>query len=108
MAKSATPAPTSNRSAIVTRLKEKLNIDTVAQADRTVKAVFECVIEEIAANITSDGFKLKIPGFGQFKVTHTEEKERRIPTTGELKLTPGKRKVKFNTGAELRALEPKQ
>lgn len=109
MPKTTTPAETvlvSGRQEIVARVKEKLAIETTTQADRTVKAVFEAIVEELAANIGTDGFKLKIPGFGQYKVSHTEAKPRRIPATGEMKMTPGKRKVKFNTGADLRALEP--
>jgi hypothetical protein len=56
-------------------------------------------------HIDTDGFTLKLPNFGKFKVRHTRGKMRKIPLTGKVQMTADKRKVKFIALSNFRGLE---
>ena len=62
-------------------------------------------MQVIRDNIDTDGFELKLPGFGKFVVRHKRGKRRLIRLTGKIQLTADKRKVKFLPLAKFRELE---
>jgi nucleoid DNA-binding protein len=59
----------------------------------------------IRENIDVNGFTLKLPSFGKFKVRHTQGRVRKIPLTGKTQMTDDKRKVKFIPLSNFRELE---
>ena len=84
-----------NKTAIEKLVKTKLDLPTDKSAVETVNAVLNSILELLEANIHVDGFKLKIHGFGQFRVVHKEAKMIKVPKTGEKKMGQAKRKIKF-------------
>ena len=75
------------------------------QADHLFNTVTDSIVQVIRDNIDTDGFELKLPGFGKFVVRHKRGKRRLIRLTGKIQLTADKRKVKFLPLAKFRELE---
>jgi nucleoid DNA-binding protein len=67
--------------------------------------VLDCIGAEIAENIDTYGFTLKLPSFGKFEVRHKQGKMRKIPLTSKTQITADKRKVKFIPLSSFRELE---
>ncbi len=93
------------RKTIAARVRQALNLSSDREADFVVNTVTHCIVAEISANIDTDGFTLKLPNFGKFKVRHTQGKMRKIPLTGKTQMTADKRKVKFVPLSDFRELE---
>ena len=64
-----------------------------------------CLEATLLENIESDGFAIKLNKFGKLTVRHRAASLRKIPLTGEIKMTSRKRKVKFVTLGKLREQE---
>jgi len=94
-----------NKTAIEQLVKTKLGLSSDKAAAETVNAVLDSVLELLEANVHVDGFKLKIHGFGQFRVVHKEAKMIKVPKTGEKKMGQPKRKIKFVASSQIRQLE---
>ena len=97
-----------NRKELEALVKEKLNLSTAKAATETVEAVLGAIHDILATNVATDGFKFKIHGFGQFRVTHKPAKMVKVPKTGEKKMGEPKRKIKFLASSQLRELEKVQ
>jgi len=83
------------RETVTTLVRLALNLSSDREADNVVNVVTDSIVAVITDNIDMDGFTLKLPSFGKFKVRHTQGKMRKIPLTGKTQMTADKRKVKF-------------
>jgi DNA-binding protein HU-beta len=63
---------------LASELTEELGGMTKAEAEAFIKAVFECIAENMEA-----GHEVNIPAFGKFRVKAKPEREARNPRTGE-------------------------
>ena len=93
------------RETVTARVRKALNLSSDRQADNLVNVVLDSIVAEIVENIDTDGFTLKLPLFGKFRVRHTQGKMRKIPLTGKTQMTADKRKVKFIPLSSFRELE---
>jgi nucleoid DNA-binding protein len=67
-----------------------------------VDVVIDSLEATLLNNLGSDGFTLKLNGFGKFSVRHKSGILRKIPFTGKTILTKDKRKVRFVSLGALR------
>jgi nucleoid DNA-binding protein len=93
------------REDLVNRVQAALNLSTKKEAESTLDKVITALEETLLANLDQDKFSLKLNSFGKFTVKHKPGIYRKIPFTGETKMTSAKRKVKFVTLGELRKKE---
>jgi nucleoid DNA-binding protein len=93
------------REELVGRVQVALNLTTKKEAEKYVDTVIEALEATLLANLTTDKFSLKLNSFGKFTVRHKDGIYRKIPFTGETKMTSAKRKVKFVTLGDLRKNE---
>ncbi len=80
------------RETVTARVRQALNLNSDREADNVVNIVMDSIVAVITENIDEDGFTLKLPSFGKFKVRHTKGKIRKIPLTGKTQMTADKRK----------------
>ena len=85
------------------RVQQLLNLQTKKEAEI---AVINALEHTLLNNLDTDGFSLKLGGFGKFKVRHTKPITRRVGFSGETVITKGKRKIRFVPLGMLRASEP--
>lgn len=97
--------PQEGRDVVATLVRAKLNLTSDREANNVVNVVTDAIVATLTTNIEVNGYTLKLPGFGKFTVRHKQGKMRKIPLTGETKLTADKRKVKFTALSEIRELE---
>jgi nucleoid DNA-binding protein len=93
------------RETVTVRVRQALNLSSDRESDNVVNIVTDSIVAVITENIDVDGFTLKLPSFGKFKVRHTKGKMRKIPLTGKTQMTADKRKVKFTPLSDFRELE---
>ena len=89
---------------LVGRVAESLGT-TKKSARGIVGRVISCLEGILADNIGTDGFSVKLGKFGKLTVRHRPASVRRIPLTGEKRLTCGRRKVRFTALGRLRSIE---
>lgn len=82
-----------------------LNLETKKEADIVIGAVVDAVERTLLNNLGTDGFSLKLGGFGKFRVRHVRPTRRRVGFSGETVMTKAKRKVKFVPLGMLRRAE---
>jgi nucleoid DNA-binding protein len=88
------------------RVQQLLNLQTKKEAEIAVGAVINALEQTLLNNLDTDGFSLKLGGFGKFKVRHTKPITRRVGFSGETVITKRKRKIRFVPLGMLRASEP--
>jgi nucleoid DNA-binding protein len=93
------------REELVARVQQALSLTTKKEAENVIDTVISALEATLLANLTTDKFSLKLNSFGKFTVRHKPGIYRKIPFTGETKMTSAKRKVKFVTLGELRKKE---
>ena len=93
------------RDELTERVREALDLPTKPRAEAVVNAVVGALEQTILRNLGTDGFQLKLNSFGKYTVRHKPGILRKIPFTGETKMTSAKRKVKFVTLGALRKSE---
>jgi len=96
------------REELTERVRAALNLTTKKDAEHIVDTVIEALEQTLLSNLDKDKFSLKLNSFGKFTVRHKPGIYRRIPFTGETKMTSAKRKVKFVTLGGLRQNEVAQ
>ncbi len=87
------------------RVKRELNLSTKKEAEHIINVVIAELEHTLLNNLAVNGFTLKLNSFGKFSVRHKAGIYRKIPFTGETKMTNAKRKVKFVTLGDLRKQE---
>ena len=80
------------RETVTALVRQALNLNSDREADNVVNIVMDSIVAVITENIDQDGFTLKLPSFGKFKVRHTKGKIRKIPLTAKTQMTADKRK----------------
>ena len=96
------------REELTARVQQALSLPTKKEAERVIDAVISALEATLLGNLATDRFSLKLNSFGKFTVRHKPGIYRKIPFTGETKMTSAKRKVKFVTLGELRKNEAVQ
>ena len=86
-------------------MKAALRLGTRKEAEIVAGAVVRALEEKLADNIGRDGFYIKLGSLRKFSIRHRLGTYRRIPLTGETKMTSTKRKVRFVAIGRLRQLE---
>jgi len=87
------------------RVQQSLNLETKKEAEITVGAVIDALEHTLLNNLGTDGFSLKLGGFGKFKIRHTKPITRRVGFSGETVITKTKRKIRFVSLGMLRSSE---
>ena len=93
------------RQELVVRVQQALALVTKKEAEMVVDAVVTALEATLLNNLGTDGFTLKLNGFGKFSVRHKAGILRKIPFTGETILTRDRRKVRFISLGRLRQCE---
>ena len=94
------------RDELTGRAQQALNFSTKKEAEHIVNTVISCIEQTLLNNLGTNGFTMKLNSFGKFSVRHRPGMLRRIPFTGETRLTKTKRKIRFISLGMLRQLEP--
>ena len=93
------------RDELTVRVQQTLNLPTKKEAEHIINVVISELEHTLLNNLAVNGFQLKLNSFGKFSVRHKSGIRRKIPFTGEIKMTNAKRKVKFITLGDLRKQE---
>ncbi len=93
------------REELTARVQDALKLTTKKEAEHVLDTVITALEQTLLANLSEDKFSLKLNSFGKFTVRHKPGIYRKIPFTGETKMTSAKRKVKFVTLGILRQSE---
>ena len=91
--------------AVIAKVKAVLRLDTKKEAEIVAGAVVGALEETLIENLGQNGYSIKLSKFGKFSIRHRPGTYRKIPLTGETKMTSTKRKVKFVAIGRLRQLE---
>jgi nucleoid DNA-binding protein len=93
------------REELTARVQLALSLQTKKEAEHVIDTVISALEQTLLSNLTTDKFSLKLNSFGKFTVRHKPGIYRKIPFTGETKMTSAKRKVKFVSLGDLRKSE---
>jgi nucleoid DNA-binding protein len=93
------------REELTSIVQTALSLSTKKEAEHIIDTVVSALETTLLNNLDKDKFSLKLNSFGKFTVRHKPGIYRKIPFTGETKMTSAKRKVKFVTLGELRKKE---
>lgn len=93
------------RDELTVRVQQALNLATKKEAENIINVVVSALESTLLHNLVTNGFQLKLNSFGKFSIRHKSGIYRKIPFTGETKMTNAKRKVKFVTLGDLRKQE---
>ena len=94
------------RDELVVRVQQAMELLTKKEAEMIVNTVVSCIEHTLVNNLGTNGFTMKLNSFGKFSVRHRPGILRRIPFTGETKLTKTRRKIRFISLGTLRQLDP--
>ena len=87
------------------RVQTALSLATKKEAEHVVNAVIWGLETTLLNNLDTDGFTLKLNGFGKFFVRHRPGILRKIGFTGETIQTKTLRKIRFVSLGALRQRE---
>jgi nucleoid DNA-binding protein len=87
--------PLKTNAELCARVQQALRLETKKEAEVAVGAVIDALEQTLLNNLGTEGFALKLGGFGKFKVRHLKPTTRRVGFSGETVTTKAKRKVKF-------------
>jgi nucleoid DNA-binding protein len=99
-------ASISARDELAVRVQSALSLPTKKQAEHVVNAVIHSLEAMLLSNLGTNGFTLKLNGFGKFSVRHKPGILRKVGFSGQTIQTKMLRKVKFVTLGALRQREP--
>lgn len=85
------------RSELIERLARKQNHLPYQHIERAVKVL----LDEMSCSI-ADGQRIEIRGFGSFSLRYRPPRRARNPKTGEILDVPGRYRLHFKPGKELR------
>ena len=87
--------PLKTNAELCARVQQLLRLGTKKEAEVAIGAVIDALEQTLLNNLSTEGFSLKLGGFGKFKVRHLKPTTRRVGFSGETVTTKAKRKVKF-------------
>jgi nucleoid DNA-binding protein len=90
------------RDELTARVQQALALPTKKEAEMVVETVVAALEATLLDNLCTDGFTLKLGGFGKFSVRHKPGIRRKIGYTGEIIQTKMKRKIRFVSLGNLR------
>jgi len=90
------------RDELAVSVQTALSLPTKKEAERVVNTVIASLETTLLNNLSTDGFTLKLNGFGKFYVRHKPGICRKIGFSGETIQTKALRKVKFISLGKLR------
>jgi nucleoid DNA-binding protein len=93
------------REELTSVVQSSLNLGTKKEAEKIIDTVISAIEEVLINNLAQDQFTLKLNHLGKFTVKHKPGIFRKIPFTGESKMTDSKRKIKFVSLGDLRRCE---
>jgi nucleoid DNA-binding protein len=93
------------RDELTARVQQALSLPTKKQAEMIVDTVIAALEATLLNNLGTDGFTLKLNGFGKFYVRHKPGICRKVGFSGETIQTKALRKVKFVSLGSLRQRE---
>jgi DNA-binding protein HU-beta len=85
-----------NKAELVADVAERMS-DSKMKAEEAVNAVFEAITHTL-----KNGGEVRLPSFGVFVVSQTEERKARNPQTGEEVIVPAGRRARFRAGKALK------
>ena len=83
------------REELAARVQQALALPTKKEAEMVVDTVVAALEATLLNNLGTDGFTLKLGGFGKFSVRHKPGIRRKIGFSGETIQTKERRKVRF-------------
>jgi nucleoid DNA-binding protein len=93
------------RDELAETVQTALSLRTKKEAEYVVNTVIMSLETTLLNNLDTDGFTLKLNGFGKFSVRHRRGILRKLGFTGETIQTKMKRKIKFISLGALRQRE---
>jgi nucleoid DNA-binding protein len=93
------------REELAGRVQQVLALPTKKEAENVVNTVIASLETTLLNHLSTDGFTLKLNGFGKFSVRHRPGIRRKIGFSGETIQTKALRKVKFVSLGALRQRE---
>src|SRR5216684_8475407 len=93
------------RDELTVRVQTALSLPTKKEAEHVVNVLIQSLETTLLNNMQTDGFTLKLNGFGKFYVRHRPGIRRQIGFTGETIQTKMKRKIRFISLGALRQRE---
>ena len=93
------------REELATRVQKALGLTTKKEAEHVVTTVISAIEGTLLDNLVTAGFSLKLNSFAKLTVRHKPGIMRKLPFTGDTRMTKAKRKIKFVTLGELRKQE---
>lgn len=93
------------REELTSIVQQSLNLGTKKEAEHIINTVISALEQTLLNNLANDKFSLKLNSLGKFTIRHKPGIYRKIPFTGETKMTNAKRKVKFVALGNLRQRE---
>lgn len=99
------PASLRGRDEFTVNVQTVLGLPTKKQAEQIVDAVIESLEATLLSNLGTNGFTLKLNGFGKFSVRHRPGILRRVGFSGQTIQTKAVRKIKFISLGRLRQHE---
>jgi nucleoid DNA-binding protein len=93
------------RDELAVTVQRALSLASKKEAEHVIDAVIGSLETTLLNHLGTDGFTLKLNGFGKFSVRHKPGILRRIPFTGETILTKDRRKIRFISLGSLRRCE---
>src|SRR5882762_4229027 len=87
------------------RVQRSLALPTKKEAEHVVNAVIGSLETTLLNNLGTDGFALKLNGFGKFFVCHRQGITRRVGFSGQTIQTRPRRKIRFVSLGALRQRE---
>jgi nucleoid DNA-binding protein len=93
------------RGELTERVQRSLALSSKIEAEHVIHAVIRCLEDTLLNHLSTDGFTLKLNGFGKFYVRRKPGIRRKIGFSGETILTKDRRKVRFISLGALRQRE---
>lgn len=87
------------------RVQRALSLPTKKEAEHIINTVIASLETTLLNHLDTDGFTLKLNGFGKFSVRHRPGIRRKIGFTGQTIQTKMKRKIRFISLGVLRRRE---
>jgi nucleoid DNA-binding protein len=93
------------RDELAVRVRTALSLATKKEAEHVIDAVITSLETTLLNHLGTDGFTLKLNGFGKFSVRHRPGIRRKLGFTGETIQTRSRRKIRFISLGALRQRE---
>jgi nucleoid DNA-binding protein len=98
-------ASVKGREELAVRVQGALSLPTKKHAEHVIDAVIGSLEITLLNHLDTDGFTLKVNGFGKFYVRHKPGTLRKVGFSGETIQTKALRKIKFVSLGSLRQRE---